>query len=60
MPSVSDKLKSLGVKTGTTHLPPPKPAKASRYQIEKVVAGEFQSTPRGEVFVSEQSYPHLR
>ena len=55
MSSVADKLKSLGVKTGMAHLTPPKPE--SRYEIDSVVAGAFQPTPRGEVFVAEQSYP---
>lgn len=55
MSSVADKLKSLGVGKGTEHLAPPKPK--SRYEIDSVVAGAFQPTPRGEVFVAEQSYP---
>lgn len=53
MTSLADKLKSLGVKTGTSHLSPPKP---ERYTIDSVVAGTFLSTPRGEAFVSEQVF----
>lgn len=53
MPSLSDKLKSLGVKTGTAHLPPPAPDARS---IESVVAGSFRPTPRGEAFVAEQVF----
>ncbi len=53
MTSLADKLKSLGVKTGTSHLPPPKPA---GYTIDSVVAGSFHATPRGEAFVSEQIF----
>ncbi len=53
MSSLSDKLKSLGVKTGTSHLAPPK---ADSHTIETVVAGSFLSTPRGEAFVSEQIF----
>jgi len=53
MPSLSDKLKSLGVKTGTSHLAPPQPV---RHTIDTVVAGSFLSTPRGEAFVSEQIF----
>lgn len=53
-PALSDKLKSLGVKTGTTHLAPPRPDSNS---IEAVVAGSFLPTPRGEVFAAEQAYP---
>jgi uncharacterized protein YprB with RNaseH-like and TPR domain len=53
-PSVADKLKSLGIKVGTTDLAPPKPK--SRYEIDSVVAGAFHPTPRGDVFVAEQMY----
>lgn len=53
MSSLAEKLKSLGVKTGTSHLPPPEPASHS---IDSVVAGTFLSTPRGETFVSEQVF----
>ena len=53
MTSLADKLKSLGVKTGTSHLPQPKPA---GYTIDSVVAGSFHATPRGEAFVSEQIF----
>jgi uncharacterized protein YprB with RNaseH-like and TPR domain len=54
--SLSDKLKSLGVKTGVTELAAPKPAPASSYAIEAVVAGAFHPTRRGDVFVAEQIY----
>ncbi len=53
MSSLADKLKSLGVKTGTSHLPAPKPA---RHTIDSVVAGSFRANSLGEVFVSEQAY----
>ncbi|HNE06315.1 MAG TPA: ribonuclease H-like domain-containing protein, partial [Anaerolineales bacterium] len=53
MPSLSDKLKSLGGKTGNTLQTPAKPESRS---IDSVVAGSFISTPRGEAFVSEQVY----
>ena len=52
--SVGDKLKSLGVKTGTAYLAPPK---LDSNSIDSVVAGSFHSTPRGEVFAAEQTYP---
>ena len=52
--SFADKLHSLGVKTGTAHLAPPKPG--SRYGIDSVVAGSFLSTPLGDVFAASQSY----
>jgi hypothetical protein len=61
MPSLADKLKSLGVKTGTSlHSPPfdaaqdkPPPA---RHTIDSVVAGSFLPTPRGETFVADQVF----
>jgi hypothetical protein len=53
-PSLADKLKSLGLKTGVTDLAPPKPK--SPYEIDSVVAGAFHPTPRGEVFIVEQTY----
>jgi len=52
--SISDKLKSLGLKDGTAHLAPPK---VDSFAIDSVVAGEYFHTPRGEVFFSEQSFP---
>ncbi len=53
MPSLTDKLKSLGVQIGTEHISPPK---AENYAIESVVAGIFLNTPRGESFVAEQTF----
>ncbi len=55
MVSLSDKLKSLGVKLGARDLPPPKPRHVA-YAIEQVMAGRFQVTPHGQVFVVETSY----
>jgi len=52
--SLADKLKSLGVKAGATHLSPPKPE--SRYEIDSVVAGAFSPTVLGDVFIAEQSF----
>jgi uncharacterized protein YprB with RNaseH-like and TPR domain len=52
--SLADKLKSLGVKTGTMHLAPPKPG--PDYGIDSVVAGAFQPTQLGDVFVAQQTY----
>src|SRR5512134_2304588 len=54
--TLADKLKLLGVKAGLTDLPPPKPAPASTYEIDSVVAGAYHPTPRGDVFVVEQGY----
>jgi len=53
-PSLADKLKSLGVKTGSTL---PTPPKVDSFSIDSVVAGTFIPTPRGEVFIAEQTYP---
>lgn len=52
--SVADKLKSLGVKVGTTDIAPPRPK--SHYGIDSVVAGAFYPTALGDVFVAEQTY----
>ncbi|MEW6288122.1 MAG: ribonuclease H-like domain-containing protein [Chloroflexota bacterium] len=52
-PSLADKLKSLGVKTARALPTPPKPDSGS---IDSVVAGSFLATPRGEVFVAEQTF----
>ena len=52
--SLAEKLKSLCVKKGATDLPPPN-AK-SPYGIDSVVAGAFHPTPRGDVFIAEQTY----
>lgn len=53
MPSLTDKLKSLGVKVGTSHLTPPEPA---THTIESVVAGAFRATPLGDAFVAEKTF----
>ena len=54
MPSLSDKLKSLGVKVGTADLTKNEPV--DRYEIEKVVDGIYRAGPMGETFVARQSY----
>jgi uncharacterized protein YprB with RNaseH-like and TPR domain len=53
--SLSDKLKSLGVRIGARDLPPPRPRKP--YPIERVVPGHFQETPHGQVYVVEERRP---
>ena len=55
MPSLSDKLKSLGVRTGAGDLQRPK--KRSGKPIEQVVSGELWDTPQGEAFVVAELYP---
>ena len=53
MVTLSDKLKSLGVKLGARDLPPPRrPA----FAIEQVMPGRFQATPHGDAFVVETLY----
>ena len=53
MSSLADKLKSLGVKTGSSL---PTPPRADSHTIDSVVAGSFRATPRGEAFVAEQIF----
>jgi uncharacterized protein YprB with RNaseH-like and TPR domain len=55
MSSLSDKLKSLGVRLGTDELPPT--SKSKRYPIEEVLDGEFLQTPYGEIFAVDSRYP---
>lgn len=52
--SLADRFKSLGVKTG---IPPLSPPRSDSHSIDSVVAGAFHPTPRGDVFVAEQTYP---
>ncbi len=55
MPTLSDKLKSLGVKVGARDLPLPKPRHA--HAIENVVEGRVHATAFGDAFVVETTYP---
>src|SRR6202142_4536844 len=54
MPSLADKLKSLGVKVGTREIPAPKPEE--RFPIESVVSGAFVSTSLGGTFIHEERF----
>ncbi len=56
MPSLADKLKSLGVELGVNHLPP-RPTENADYPIERVLSGTWQATHQGETFVVEARYP---
>jgi uncharacterized protein YprB with RNaseH-like and TPR domain len=56
MPSLSDRLKALGVKVGADDSAPAQPAR--KVPIEKVVPGESISTPEGEVFIVQKIFPH--
>ena len=53
MTTLTDKLKSLGVKKGTAHLALPE---VDSHSIDSVVTGTFHPTPRGDVFVAQQTY----
>jgi hypothetical protein len=56
-PSLSDKLKSLGVKVGATDLGSAPKNSGAGTSIQSVVDGHFVPTDRGETFVSEQVFP---
>ncbi len=56
-PTLADKLKSLGVKVGTSEVQLPEPKARSGVPIEEVLDGRWVSTPRGDAFVSETRYP---
>lgn len=53
MVTLSDKLKSLGVKLGARDLPPPRQV---AFAIEQVMSGRLQATPHGDAFVVETLY----
>ena len=53
-PSISDKLKSLGVKRGAVDIPVAK--KKTGNSIQEVLDGRFISTRRGEAFIYEATY----
>ncbi len=55
MPSLSDKLRSLGVKTGAQDLKPPRPR--NPYSIDQVIAGQALETPFGQTYLVEERYP---
>jgi uncharacterized protein YprB with RNaseH-like and TPR domain len=53
-PSLSDRLRSLGVKVGAAQIPTPQPE--ARYPIESVVTGNLLPTPAGETYVHEERF----
>ncbi len=55
--SLAGKLKSMGVKIGTAEFQPRNSKSKKEAAIQSVVDGHFVSTPQGETFVSEQTYP---
>jgi uncharacterized protein YprB with RNaseH-like and TPR domain len=58
-PSISDKLKALGVKVGAKEIEPPnEPAAPERpYSVERVVPGRVIENSGGEAYVVEAVYP---
>jgi hypothetical protein len=54
MPSLEEKLKALGVKTGTAEIAPPKPK--AHGTLEATLGGHWTPTGRGEAFVVEQVF----
>ena len=54
MPSLADRLKALGVKTGAAGLAPP--ARAESFGIHTVMAGQILTTDMGETFVYEERF----
>ncbi|MFU8774041.1 MAG: ribonuclease H-like domain-containing protein, partial [Anaerolineales bacterium] len=54
-PSLTEKLKSLGVRVGTNSLE--QGTSEKKFPIEKVVPGSYQDTPFGEAFIVESHYP---
>lgn len=57
MSSLADKLKSLGVKIGTSELPAPAQKTQAAAPIEDVVNGRWVETRRGMAFISDNIYP---
>lgn len=55
--SLTEKLKSLGVKVGAADLRPASPLPGAGVPVQSVVDGRFVLTPRGETFVAEQTFP---
>jgi uncharacterized protein YprB with RNaseH-like and TPR domain len=55
-PSLSDKLKSLGVKTGTADIQPPVKKPRGGVPVEEVLDGRWIETRRGDTFVVEQVF----
>lgn len=56
MPSLSDRLKSLGVTVGTQNIKSPSSRSKDEYPIEQTLAGNFWHTSSGDIFVVETNY----
>lgn len=59
MDNLSEKLKALGVRLGTSHIPtpPPSPINPVENALEAVLHGNDMPTPYGNTFVVEQIFP---
>jgi len=57
MSSLADKLKALGVKTGTADIKSPPLKKTTSFPVESVVDGSFVPTRFGDAFISASHYP---
>jgi uncharacterized protein YprB with RNaseH-like and TPR domain len=55
MPTLSDRLKALGVKVGATDLPPPQPRNS--FPVEEIVPGRILDTKNGATFLIEEDFP---
>jgi uncharacterized protein YprB with RNaseH-like and TPR domain len=56
MPTLSDRLKSLGVKIGAKDIPSPNPNKS--FPVEEIVAGRFLEIGNSVTYLIEEDYPH--
>jgi uncharacterized protein YprB with RNaseH-like and TPR domain len=56
MPSLSDKLKALGVQLGAKNIQPQRSAQDQDHPIETVVPGQYHSTAYGDLFVVESTF----
>lgn len=54
MPTLSDRLKSLGIRKGTDNLPTPKPR--TTFPIEDIIPGRFVGTTGGSTFLHENFF----
>jgi hypothetical protein len=56
MPTLSDRLKALGVKVGATDLPPPQ--SRNYFPVEDIVPGRLLDTKNGATFIIEEDFPN--
>ena len=56
--SLYEKLKSMGVQLGASHLAPPKKAAVNPHRIEAIFQGADLETAYGPAFITQNHYPH--